>query len=64
MPSCASEAPCPNLLPTPNPNQVLTLNANLGIRGFQGGALTFRGTRGVDERPKEVRPVSSIDFCD
>ena len=42
---------------------VLTLNANLGIRGFRGGALTFRGTRGIDERPKEV-PISTVDFSD
>ena len=40
---------------------VLTLNANLGYAGFSGGALAFRGTRGVDEQPKGV-PASVVDF--
>lgn len=42
---------------------VLTLNANLGYRGFTGGALTFRGTRGVDDKPQAV-PPSLVDFAD
>ena len=41
---------------------VLTLNANLGYRGFRGGALTFCGTRGIDEQPKAV-PPSTVDFA-
>jgi len=40
---------------------VLTLNANLGYPGFTGGALAFRGTRGVDEQPRAV-PASHVDF--
>lgn len=42
---------------------VLTLNANLGIRGFTGGAITFRGTRFVDDEPQRV-PESQADFAD
>ena len=42
---------------------VLTLNANLGIAGFSGGSLAFRGTRGVDDEPRAV-PPSLVDFSE
>jgi len=42
---------------------VLTLNANLGVRGFTGGALGFRGTRWVDDAPQAV-PESHVAFDD
>lgn len=42
---------------------VLTLNANLGVAGFEGGAIAFRGTRFIDDEPQEV-PPSRVDFAD
>ena len=42
---------------------VLTLNANLGIRGFTGGSLAFRGTRWVDAKPQSM-PESTVTFDD
>ena len=42
---------------------VLTLNVNLGVRGFTGGSLGFRGTRWVDAKPQEVAE-SHVDFAD
>lgn len=42
---------------------VLTLNANLGVAGFVGGSLAFRGTRGLDASPQSV-PASRVDFAD
>ena len=42
---------------------VLTLNANLGVAGFQGGALAFRGTRWMDAEPQKV-PQSLVSFAD
>lgn len=41
---------------------VATLNVNLGERGFQGGALTFRGVRFVDAQP-QAQPASRVDFA-
>ena len=41
---------------------VLTLNANLGLPGFTGGALAFRGTRFVDRDPQKVAE-SEVDFA-
>ena len=41
---------------------VLTLNANLGVRGFTGGSLGFRGTRWVDAQPQQVAE-SHVDFA-
>jgi len=43
---------------------VATLNVNLGVPGFTGGALHFRGVRFVDERPEEKDPPSRVDFAD
>lgn len=40
---------------------VLTLNANLGISGFTGGAVAFRGTRGA---VPEAVPEAVVDFAD
>jgi len=40
---------------------VLTLNAFLGLSGFRGGRLAFRGTRWVDANPQAV-PQSFVDF--
>jgi hypothetical protein len=43
---------------------VVTCNVNLADpSGFRGGRIAFRGTRFVDERPKEV-PQSIVDFGD
>lgn len=41
---------------------VLTLNANLGVRGFTGGAIAFRGTRWLDDEPRAVAE-SHVDFA-
>ena len=42
---------------------VLTLNANLGVPGFTGGSLGFKGTRWVDANPQSM-PESTVDFSD
>ena len=42
---------------------VLTMNANLGYPGFTGGALAFRGTRGLDQNPRGVA-ASTVGFAD
>lgn len=45
---------------------VLTLNANLGLPasegGFMGGAVAFRGTRFLDDKPQEM-PTHLVDFA-
>ena len=41
---------------------VLTLNVNLGVRGFTGGELGFRGTRWVDAKPQQVAETL-VDFA-
>mmetsp|Transcript_54787 Transcript_54787/g.90792 ORF Transcript_54787/g.90792 Transcript_54787/m.90792 type:complete len:370 (+) Transcript_54787:3-1112(+) len=41
---------------------VATLNVNLGIEGFVGGALEFRGTRFIEDNPQD-KPPSQVDFA-
>lgn len=40
---------------------VLTLNVNLGVPGFTGGELVFKGTRFLDDRPRQM-PPHTVDF--
>lgn len=41
---------------------VLTLNANLGLPGFEGGALAFKGTRFLDRDPQNAAE-HEVDFA-
>jgi len=41
---------------------LLTLNLNLGVPGFSGGEVVFRGTRFVDSNPQQM-PERPVDFA-
>ena len=41
---------------------MLTLNANLGLPGFEGGALAFKGTRFLDRDPQNAAE-HEVDFA-
>ena len=74
LPTPSPASPHPRPHPRPHPHtlahilaqhadaSVATLNVNLGERGFQGGALTFRGVRFVDAQP-QAQPASRVDFA-
>eukprot|EP00308_Calcidiscus_leptoporus_P022229 CAMPEP_0119400998 /NCGR_PEP_ID=MMETSP1334-20130426/142148_1 /TAXON_ID=127549 /ORGANISM="Calcidiscus leptoporus, Strain RCC1130" /LENGTH=355 /DNA_ID=CAMNT_0007424909 /DNA_START=89 /DNA_END=1156 /DNA_ORIENTATION=+ len=41
---------------------VLTLNVNLGMPGFTGGELVFKGTRFLDDQPRQM-PAHTVGFA-
>ena len=43
---------------------LMTLNVNLGVSGFTGGAVAFRGVRGADGAPSAAPPAGAVDFSE